>query len=232
LAAIASFVVAYFIDPLNFGGHHPLSAIPAFLFAVVILLIGQNVAAYRELERTSSQSHEIYEAVKDFLHVTKVGTPEQGMRYIASRVPILREARNTSFNVGDYMDRANDMFYDTELYRELSRTIAEWSSKGVRWKDVGDEFAVDRLREISRESKVKAPKDSRYQYKLTKGNEPQLNFIVLGYEDGTSEVLFNWDFRNLSSDPVVLLSRDDDIVNLFTVQFERLWMRAKRDDGT
>lgn len=231
LAAITSFVIAYFIDPLNFGGHDPLAAIPAFLLAVVILMVGQNVAAYRELERTSIQSQEIYDAVRDYLHVTKVGSPEQGMRYVASRLPILREARNTSFNVGDYTDRANDMFYDTELYQELSGAIAAWSAKGVRWKDVGDEFAVGRLRGISHQS-IALGGRSLYQYKLVKENEPQLNFVVLGYGDGTSEVLFNWDFRSLSQDPIVLLSRDRDIVNMFTVQFERLWMRAKSDDGT
>ena len=71
-----------------------LAAIPAILLAVVVLIIGQNVAAYRELERAANQTREIYEAVKDYLHVTKVGSPERGMRYIASRLPILQEVRN------------------------------------------------------------------------------------------------------------------------------------------
>ncbi len=229
LTAIASFVIAYFIDPLNFGSHKPLAAIPAFLLAVVILMVGQNVAAYRELERTSNQSREIYDAVRDYLHVTKVGSPEQGMRYVASRLPILQEARNTSFNVRGYTDRAKDMFYDTESYAELSAAIAEWSSKGVRWKDIGDEFAVDRLRGIHYAATHANRQGTRYQYRLIEDNEPQLNFVVLGYPDGISEVLFNWDFRSLSQDPVVLLSRDRDIVNMFTVQFEHLWMHAKVD---
>jgi hypothetical protein len=227
LAAIASFVIAYFIDPLGFSSHRPLAAVPAFLLAVVILLISQNVAAYRELERAADQAREVADAVKGYLHVTKVGSPEQALRYIASRLPILQEARNTSFNIRGQTDRANEMFYETDLYRELSRSIGAWSSRGLRWKDIGDALAVERFRDVVAASD--GARDSRYQYRLIKHNEPQLNFILLGYPDGTAEVLFNWDFRNYGQDPVVLLSRDRDIVQMFTVQFEQLWRRASRD---
>jgi hypothetical protein len=227
LAAIASFLITYFIDPLGFGGRNALSAVPAFLLAVVILLISQNVAAYRELERAANQSREIYEAVKDYLHVTKVGSPEHALRYLTSRMPILQEVRNTSFNIRGQTDRADEMFYDSELYQELTTAIATWSSRGLRWKDIGDRLAVSRLRGVHRAAARN--KTSRYQYRLIKHNEPQLNFILLGYPDGTAEVLFNWDFRNFGQDPVVLLSRDRDIVEMFTVQFEQLWRRASRD---
>jgi hypothetical protein len=229
LAAIASFVIAYFVDPLNFGEHDPLAAIPAFLLAVVVLMIGQNVAAYRELERMAGSTRETRELVRTHLDVTKVGSPEEGIRYVASRLPLLQEARNTSFNVHGYTERANDMFYDTEPYGELSNAIAKWSGRRVRWRDVGDEFAVERLRRISSVSRANGHA-SHHQYKLIAKREPQINFVVLGYLDGTSEVLFNWDFRSLSQDPVVLLSRDRDIVNMFTVQFEHLWIRAETDD--
>jgi hypothetical protein len=232
LAALASFLITYFSDPLNFGGHNALAAIPAVLLAVVVLLIGQNIAAYRELERAANQSREIYEAVKDYLHVTKVGSPEKGMRYIASRLPILQDVRNTSFNLRGQTDRADDMFYDTDLYHDLSMAVAQWSCKGLRWKDIGDPLAVDRFRLIYRTAHASGHAVSRYQYRLIKHNEPQLNFIILGYEDGTSEVLFNWDFRNFGQDPVVLLSRDRDLVQMFTVQFEHLWKRASPDHDT
>jgi hypothetical protein len=227
IAALASFLLAYFLDPLNFGGSGALAAVPATLLAIVVLLIGQNVAAYRELERAANQSREIYEAVKDYLHVTKVGSPERAMRYVTSRLPILQEVRNTSFNIRGQTDRANDMFYETDLYADFREAIAEWSCKGVRWKDIGDGLAAERFRAIRAAAEGKGR--SRYQYRLVLQNEPQLNFVLLSYPDGTAEVLFNWDFRNFGQDPVVLLSRDRDIVEMFTVQFEHLWMRASRD---
>lgn len=228
LAAIASFVIAYFIDPLNFGEHDPLAAIPAFLLAVVVLMIGQNVAAYREIEQIAGSTRETSELVRNYLHVTKIGSTEEGIRYVASRLSLLHEARNTSFNVHGYTERANDMFYDTEPYDRLSDAIAKWAGRGVRWRDVGDEFAIERLRRISNASRT-GGRTSHHQYKLITEREPQINFVILGYPDGISEVLFNWDFRSMSQDPVVLLSRDRDIVNMFTVQFEHLWIRAESD---
>lgn len=228
VAAVVSFVAAYFVDPLNFGDRAPLAALPAFLFAVVVLLITQNFAAYRELERAANQSRELYEAVKGYLHVTKVGSPEHALRYVMSRLPILQEVRNTSFNVRGHTDRAQDMFYETDLYGEFTGAIAKWAGNGLRWKDLGDSFAVDRFRTIFHRTE-RARGGSHYQYRLIAHTEPQLNFLLLGYPDGTSEVMFNWDFRNFGQDPTVLLSRDREIVQMFTVQFEHLWTRASRD---
>jgi hypothetical protein len=228
LAALASFLIAYFINPLGFGGSNALAAVPALLLAIVFLLIGQNVAAYRELERAANQSREIYEAVKDYLHVTKVGSPERAIRYVTSRLPSAQEIRNTSFNLHDQTDRATDVFYETDGYDAFASGIGKWTSKGGRWRDVGDTLAVDRFRQIA--GACQPPKDRRnYQYRLLGQSEPQLNFLILDYPDGTAEVLFNWDFRSFGQDPVVLLSRDRDIIEMFTIQFEHLWRLGSPD---
>ncbi len=228
--SLVSFVIAYFVDPLQFGNHKSLAAIPAFLLAIVILLITHDLASSRDLEQASSYSDRIYEAVKDYLHVTKVGSPEVGLRYVIDRLPILQEVRNTSFNIADEVERADEKFYESDVYLHASRAIAEWTAKKLRWKDVGDERAVERLRATrDAASRLAGRERSRYQFKLIEHNEPQISFILLGYPDGTREVLFNWDFRDIGQDPVVLLSRDRDIVEMFSVQFEQLWRYASPD---
>ena len=68
-----------------------------------------------------------------------------------------------------------------------------------------------------------------YQYKLIKQEEPQIGFIILTYRDGTVEVLFNWDFREIPQDPVVLLSRDQEIISMFSAQYKGLWRVAVED---
>jgi hypothetical protein len=230
ILSLIAFVVTYYMNPLNFGGRAAVAAIPAFLLAIVILLIGHNLAAYRELERASSDSDRIYEAVKDYLHVTKVGSPQAAMQYVIARLPILQEVKNTSFNLRDEIDRADDKLYDTPTYIGLARHISDWTAKDLRWKDIGDPRALDRLREVCALAKDTANKRTpHYQYRLISHNEPQINFILLNYPDGTSEVLFNWDFRNIGQDPVVLLSRDRDIVEMFAIQFEYLWRAASLD---
>jgi hypothetical protein len=228
--ALVSFVATYYLDPLNFGSQQPLAAIPAFLLAVVILLISHNLAALREIERASGFSDRIYEAVKDYLHVTKVGSPEKAFDYVLARLPILQEVRNTTFNLPDEIERSDEKLYETAAYTGAGRRVADWASKGHRWKDIGDVRATKRLRAIEQLAMRSAGKrKSGYQYRLLARNEPQINFILLAYPDGSTEVLFNWDFRNIGQDPTVLLSRDRDIVEMFAVQFEHLWRVSSPD---
>src|ERR1700732_3042882 len=141
LLSLISFVLAYFVDPLNFGSSKPLAAIPAFLLAIVVLLISQNIAALRELEEASLHSDEIYNAVKNYLHVTKVGSPETAMAYVIGRLPILEEVRNTTFNLRDEVERAGEKFYETETYAKVAQQIAEGTANQLRWKDIGDAIA-------------------------------------------------------------------------------------------
>ncbi len=68
--------------------------------------------------------------------------------------------------------------------------------------------------------------NSNYKYKLIAHREPQINFILLEYIDGKIEVLFNWDFRGIGKDPTVLLSRDQQITEMFAIQFNHLWRSA------
>jgi hypothetical protein len=230
ILALTSFVAAYYVDPLNFEGHAPLAAIPAFLLAIVILLISHNLATLREVERASGYSDRIYEAVKDYLHVTKIGSPETAAQYVLSRMPILREVRNTTLNLPDEIERSTEKLYDTTAYRDVSARVAEWAANGRRWKDIGDTRATERLRSNHKlASRSAGKRKSGYQYRLLTRDEPQINFILLTYEDGSTEVLFNWDFRNIGQDPTVLLSRDRDILEMFAVQFEHLWRAASPD---
>jgi hypothetical protein len=228
--SLVAFVVTYYIDPLNFGHHAPLAAVPAFLLSIVILLISQNLASFRELERASSDSDRIYEAVKDYLHVTKVGSPEEAVQYVIARLPILRDVKNTSLNIRDEIERADERFYETDAYSDLAPHLAHWSNRQLRWKDIGDAEAILRMRGFAALAKeASGNRKAHYQYRLIEHNEPQINFILLTYSDATSEVLFNWDFRNIGQDPVVLLSRDRDIVEMFAVQFEHLWRSGSPD---
>lgn len=41
ILSLISFVLVYYLDPLNYGEHVSLTAIPAFLLSIIILVIGQ-----------------------------------------------------------------------------------------------------------------------------------------------------------------------------------------------
>lgn len=228
--ALIAFIVTYFIDPLQFGEQQPLSAVPAFLLSIIILIINQNISTNKEMQKASIYSDRIYEAIKDYMHVTPLGSPEKAIQYINSRLPALREAKNTTFNIEGEIERADEKFYDTEQYSEASHQIATYSNKGLIWKDLGDKFALDRLRLINKlASDISKNKKNNYKYRLISHSEPQMNFIILEYRDGSREVLFNWDFRGLGQDPTVLISRDRQIIEMFSIHYELLWRRASPD---
>jgi len=230
VSSLAAFLITYYLDPLNFGAQQPMAAIPAFLLSIVILIINQNISTGHEMQKASLYSDRIYEAVKDYLHVTSLGSPEKSMEYIASRIPALREVKNTSFNLEDEIERADEKFYETGSYVNATQQIALYSTKNLIWKDIGDHFALERFRSINKSSNAISKENGHnYKYKLINHNEPQINFIILEYSDGSREVLFNWDFRGLGQDPTVLISRDRQIIEMFSIHFAHLWRRASND---
>lgn len=230
LLSLAAFFVAYYLDPLKFGKQDTLAAVPAFLFSVVILLIDQSIRTSREVEKTTVSSEKITDTLRNHIQVSTVGTPEQALHYILVRLPALREVRNTSFTFEREADRSLERFYDTQTYQRLTEEIASRCTSNLLWKDVGDKRALDRMRE-THQLYLRKRKDSRdrYKYRTIAHIEPQLNFIILEFLDGSNEVLFNWDFRRLSQDPMVLISRNETILDMFAVQFSLLWRSASPD---
>ncbi len=188
ILSVVVFVVTFYLDPLNFGEHEPIAAIPAFLFSIIVLLIHQGLNTASEVHKTSLISDRIYEAIKDYLHVTPIGSPERAMQYINSRIPILREAKNTSLNLDDEMERAAEKFYDTDTYKETKQKIAEHAFKNLLWKDIGDTLAVLRFRSINKACELHSQDNKHgYRYRLINHKEPQINFIILEYTDGSRE---------------------------------------------
>lgn len=224
--ALISFVLAYYVDPLGFGQRNALAALPAFLLSVIILLISQEVITRGEIMRASAISDKVYEAVQNYLHIIRIGSPERALQYVSGRLSSLEEVRNTSFNLLDEMDKSEEKLYQSPAYAELQRKLIERTGKGLRWKDVGDRRADERLHELASRYRHHGPGVARYQYRILDRDEPQINFIILSYPNGDEEVLFNWDYREIGQDPKVLLSRDRDVVEMFAVQFEFLWRAA------
>ena len=224
---IVIFVITYFLDPLKYTSQSPLAAIPAFLLSIVVLIIGQNISTHNEVEKVSEESAQICETVKNYLHVIKMGTPKYAWGYIINRLSILEYVQNTSFNFDDEIEQTQERLYSSESYILSINRIAKSINRGLIWRDVGDVSAIDRFEMIK--SQISEKSKGQYQFKLVSQSEPQLGFIILTYKDGATEVLFNWDFRDIPKDPVVLLSRDPEIVDMFAAQYKGLWKVAVED---
>lgn len=227
LLSLVSFVLTYYIDPLNYGQNASMASIPAFLLSIIILVIGQIIAIHNEIERVSVDSERIYETVKNYLNVTKLGTPQSAWKYIIDKLPILEYVQNTSFNFKDECDLTSERLYESDKYQQSFDKITKFIHRGLDWKDIGDSSAIERFREINKH--IINNSKGHYYFKLIQQSEPQIGFVLLTYKDGTKEVLFNWDFRDIPQDPVVLLSRDEEIFNMFAAQYKSLWRVAVND---
>lgn len=150
-----------------------------------------------------------------------MGTPKNAWKYITDRLPVLEYVQNTSFNFGDENEQTCERLYDDNLYTQSLAEIAKYINRGLRWQDIGDKSAIGRFQTIH--DKVSHKCTGQYQYKIISQKEPQIGFIILTYKDGMTEVLFNWDFRDVPLDPVVLLSRDQEILTMFAAQYKGLW---------
>jgi len=229
ILSLVTFVLTYFLDPLKYSSQTvqtALAAIPAFLLSVIILIIGQIINTHNEVENVTENSEIIYETIKNYLHITKIGTPKSAWEYIICRLPSLEYVQNTSFNFEDENEQTTERLYSGDTYQSSYNEISKYVDRGLKWKDIGDSSAIERFRKIN--DKVNNNKEN-YQYKLIKQEEPQIGFIILTYKDETIEVLFNWDFREISQEPVVLLSRDQEIISMFSAQYKGLWRVAVED---
>lgn len=227
LLSLAAFMLAYRFDPLHFADAKPMAAIPAVFLSIMILIIAQGISTEFISHRASD---EICETIRTHLHVVPVGSPEHAFRYIHSRIPELREVKNTSFNLQNETERADEKLYSSAIYSQTAKHVATFCARNLIWKDIGDRVGLERLRVLNLLCVQKAKeKKSGYVYKLINHDEPQINFIILEYSDGSREVLFNWDFRGTGQDPRVLLSRAPDVIEMFSVQFALLWRHASPD---
>ncbi len=174
-----------------------------------------------KIDKVSSDAEEVRETVKTYLQLTKIGNPKNAWNYIIHRLPVLEYVQNTSFNFDDEYEYSSERLYDVDLYQESIIKIARQINKGLTWKDLGDCSAINRFKKIKEH--ISDKNTSKYQFKIIQQSEPQIGFIILTDKDGISEVLFNWDFRDIPSDPIVLLSRDQEVVNMFAAQYKGLW---------
>lgn len=220
ILSVLVYVITYYLDPLNFSAQSSLAALPAFFLSVIVLIIGQNIATHSEVEKAAESSELTQETVKNYLHIVKIGNPRNAWQYIIDRLPVLEYVQNTSFNFEDEEEQTAERLYDDFLYQQSLSKIAKAVNQGLKWKDIGDASAQKRFQEIERLISGKCK--GHYQYKLISQSDPQISFALLTYNDGTNEVLFNWDFRDIPQDPVVLLSRDNEILNMFAAQYRGL----------
>ena len=194
----------------------------AFYLSVFILVACGYIFTFVEMRKTKDHSKGTREDVKDHLDIIKIGTPAVAWAYIIERLPMIKTVQNTSFNWNDETGRSNPYFYKRDEYCNSLDKIAASINSGLIWRDIGDKNASNRFNAIKENVCERAK--GEYEYAFIDLCLPVVSFIVLTDKESNNEVLFNWDFQkqNEAQEPIVLLSRDNEIVDMFISLFNNL----------
>jgi hypothetical protein len=190
---------------------------------IFFLVLSHMFFIWQQYNKHIEQSEKIENVIKNSIHITPIGSVIKALEYVNSRLPSIIEVQNTSFTTPNSKDNANDKFYHTEIFEKIQLDIPKYTAKGLLWKDIGDnKDAIAKMEERSNQAN-KINKNHKYRFKKIKNKIPKMNFIIIKYINGDEEILFNWDLRNKSGEPTVYVSRDESIINMFSILYFDLW---------
>lgn len=160
--------------------------------------------------------------------------------YIISRSQDIRYAYNTRFSSPNEYSRLKSSLDNNESYSKFNNMIINLTDKGTVWRDIVTINNVSRFKDLYEHAKRGTPFDSPGydQYSQTSDGQskdpkntylikvvdtsPRMNFIIIGYNDGTEEVIINWDYVK-DNNPAPIVIRDKDAINSFRSHFNSLW---------
>lgn len=223
--SIFSFIITLKTDPLGLSKYSQNPELPAFFFSVVILMLSDRISAMLQFAENKEISETIVNMIKSAHSVIAFRTPRDAILYINNRMSSLLSVESVSLNLDEEFSTTDNYLYRSDEYKKYLKFIAENVERGVIWRDIGDKYAEKKFSFIQENLSNKNIKGS-FQTRMIFDYTPQITFLILGYHDGTKEALFNWDYLSPGAEPCVLLSRDTNIIQMFSYQFSNLWRIA------
>lgn len=220
--SVVSFIVALKTDPLGLSKYSQNPELPAFFFSIVILMLSDRVAAMLQFAENKEISESIVNMIKNAHSVVAFRTPRDAILYVNNRMSSLLSVESVSLNLDEEFSTTDDYLYRSDEYENYLLLIAKNVENGLIWRDIGDKYAEKKFHHTREHISKKCIKGS-FQTRMIPTNMPQITFLILGYRDGTKEALFNWDYLSPGAEPCVLLSRDINVVQMFSYQFANLW---------
>ena len=212
---------------LSYYSPYPIGSSESIVFSLVVsiffLVISHMYFMWHQYNNHVEQTEKIENIIKNSIHITPVGSVTKAFEYINSRLPSIIEVQNTSFTTPSSKDNANDKFYKTDIFDKGHKDIPKYAAKGLIWKDIGDNKDAVKQMEERFNTANSINKNHKYSFKKFKNKIPKMNFILIKYRNNDEEILFNWDLRSKNGDPTVYVSRDKEIINMFSIHYYDLW---------
>jgi hypothetical protein len=205
--------------------------IPLFLLSVFALLTDQYVKIMSSLTHTENYSNNMSNDVRDHLVVIKLdGSISQVFNeYVIERLDVIKSIKNTSFNIEADRHDADILFDDSLELKGAPDKVKKFIEKSLIWEDIGNRSkkTIKRFESWEKDCNHKNKNGGFYDYKLLDNSlTPYPNFLIITYNNGRKEVLFNWDVRLDGIEPEVLVSSEKLIVEFYNKQFTLLQKSA------
>jgi hypothetical protein len=216
-----SFMFLSYYSPYSVGSSE--SIVFSLVVSIFFLVLAHMYFMWHQYNNHVEQTEKIENIIKNSIHLTPVGSVTKAFEYISSRLPSIVEVQNTSFTTPSSKDNADDKFYKTDIFDKVHKDIPKYAAKGLIWKDIGDnEDALKKMEErFNRANSIN--KNHNYRFKKLKNKIPKMNFIIIKYLNKDQEILFNWDLRSKNEDPTVYVSRNKEVIDMFSIHYYDLW---------
>lgn len=219
-----SFRFLSYYSPYSVGSSE--SIVFSLVVSIFFLVLAHMYFMWLQYNNHVEQTEKIENIIKNSIHLIPVGSVTKAFEYINSRLPSIIEVQNTSFTTPESKDRANYKFYKTDIFESVDENISKYAANGLFWRDIGDNKDALQQMQDRYDRSVAINEKHKYDYRKIKNKVPKMNFIILKYNNGDEEILFNWDLRDKSGEPTVYISRDMEIVQMFETHYTDLWQFA------
>lgn len=153
--------------------------------------------------------------------------PSAGMEYLIANVSKARAVLDTRvfFNIDE--DDSNISAHRKERSKRFDESRKAALRHGAMWKDL---YSENRLIDLENHISWLSGKMNNVTYALRvlPESHPIINFIVIDYMNGRSEVLFGWGYHTFDLQGSVFLSDNENIVNYFRRYYELLWQIGEK----
>lgn len=123
------------------------ATLPTFLISIFIMVFDSETKTSASLKHTEKHSRQMAIDVKNRLEVIRLegSIAKTFDEYVIQRLDIISSIQNTSFTLESNQHEADNAFNKSKKLHDSPDEVSKYIYKGLKWEDVGDEFASSRL---------------------------------------------------------------------------------------
>lgn len=221
LLSLLVFCIALIIRRFVFSDY---DLVVPFIFMTITLIVTQMLNISNRLD---DHEEKIHNEVRSLNIFNTIGTAEDGLSYIRSKMKDAKAVDNTYLRFRDY-SAFDDNMYPENWHDEIPKIVEQFCISGKRWRDI---ISKGQKRDGAVSKITSNPKLRSYSAKII-DDSPVINYIILHYEN-EKEVLFGWaTIKDYPSHTLVWSTKQTQLTEYFAHHFNMLFNSTFKGDKT